>query len=276
MYEFWGFMQERQRMYLRKQRGLRVLTQDPVLAHFSFTNVYREQDKTTVWLAEHVRNPQGYNIDYLLYVIPLYRWFNRIDVMEQIATGHDNRQFPWTVHDLNMLEHRLRAWRPKGPWTTGAYIINTPAGMDKLAGVIYQAKALYADRNRIVRIFRDEDMTLEKATALYSEYEGLSGFMSYEIVTDLRHTSWLGRASDIMTWANPGPGCRRGLNRVFGRDVRMPVQEPVEEMQFLLQSNLTPLWLEMRDIEHTLCEFDKYSRAHLGEGRPRTIFRRKL
>ena len=32
--------------------------------------------------------------------------------------------------------------------------------------------------------------------------------------------------------------------------------------------------LEMRDIEHCLCEFDKYERTRLGEGRPRAKYKR--
>jgi hypothetical protein len=30
--------------------------------------------------------------------------------------------------------------------------------------------------------------------------------------------------------------------------------------------------LEMRDIEHSLCEFDKYERVRLGQGRPRSKY----
>jgi hypothetical protein len=33
-----------------------------------------------------------------------------------------------------------------------------------------------------------------------------------------------------------------------------------------------PAW-EMREVEHTLCEFDKYERARLGEGKPRGVYR---
>jgi hypothetical protein len=33
-----------------------------------------------------------------------------------------------------------------------------------------------------------------------------------------------------------------------------------------------PSW-EMRDVEHTLCEFDKYERIRLGEGRTRGVYR---
>ena len=31
--------------------------------------------------------------------------------------------------------------------------------------------------------------------------------------------------------------------------------------------------LEMREIEHSLCEFDKYERTRLGEGRPRAKYK---
>jgi hypothetical protein len=30
--------------------------------------------------------------------------------------------------------------------------------------------------------------------------------------------------------------------------------------------------LEMRDIEHSLCEFDKYERVRLGQGKPRSKY----
>ncbi len=30
---------------------------------------------------------------------------------------------------------------------------------------------------------------------------------------------------------------------------------------------------EMREVEHTLCEFDKHERARLGQGRPRGVFK---
>jgi hypothetical protein len=32
-----------------------------------------------------------------------------------------------------------------------------------------------------------------------------------------------------------------------------------------------PKW-ELREVEHTLCEFDKFERTRLGEGRPRGVF----
>lgn len=111
--------------------------------------------------------------------------------------------------------------------------------------------------------------------------------MAYEIVTDMRHTRLLEDATDIYTWANPGPGAKRGLRRLGLPST--PDAKAITSMRGLLErhvyiaeqfddkdadgaelSNL-PM-VEMRDIEHSLCEFDKYCRVKFGEGEPRSKF----
>ncbi len=122
-------------------------------------------------------------------------------------------------------------------------------------------------------------------------------FLAYEVACDLQHTDLMNLAPDVMTWANLGPGARRGINRV--RDLRNPGvserqrrpkhtwswpartdEEYLEDMQELLQesrdsANWPSDWQQwdMRTVEHTLCEFDKYSRVLRGEGVPRQLFR---
>jgi hypothetical protein len=89
-----------------------------------------------------------------------------------------------------------------------------------------------------------------------------------------------------MTWANAGPGAIRGLNRLYGRPLKaQPKKEQTcTEMIMLLgqlnrsRSTDGALWpkdwpkLEMRDVEHTLCEFDKYERVKAGEGQMRAKY----
>ncbi len=51
--------------------------------------------------------------------------------------------------------------------------------------------------------------------------------------------------------------------------------------ELLARSRVRGVWgnnvkyprLELRDIEHSLCEFDKYERVRLGEGRPRSMYK---
>ena len=128
-------------------------------------------------------------------------------------------------------------------------------------------------------IYKD---SLEKTWREYLPYAGFSGFMSYEVVTDLRWTIHLQNADDIYSWANAGPGAKRGLNRIHGRPLNQNIKthQLTEEMKELLDSSTDYLayWvasLEMRDIEHCLCEYDKYERVRLGEGRPRAKYKHK-
>lgn len=108
--------------------------------------------------------------------------------------------------------------------------------------------------------------------------------MAYEIACDLQYTEWF-NPEDTMTWANPGPGAKRGLNRLGNRHGAItPCGTPnADTMQAQMQRLLVragcvdnwpghwPHW-DMRTVEHTLCEFDKYMRAKLGDGTPKQKF----
>ena len=55
---FFYWIHERIRIQKRKDRGdLWPWTGDPILQQYKFTNAYREQDKTTVWFREKIRDP---------------------------------------------------------------------------------------------------------------------------------------------------------------------------------------------------------------------------
>lgn len=118
-------------------------------------------------------------------------------------------------------------------------------------------------------------------------YIGWGPFMAYEVVTDLRWTRYLRGAPDIYLWANAGPGAIRGLNRLYGRELTAkprPVQTNDEMIKLMTELNqydgpgfaetFGPAGprFEARDIEHSLCEFDKYQRVTLGQGQMRAKY----
>lgn len=122
-------------------------------------------------------------------------------------------------------------------------------------------------------------------------YVGWGPFMAYEVVTDLRHTRYLRDAPDIYHWANAGPGAIRGLNRLYGRDLNAKPKPTTTNLEMCLLmhdlnsypgedfaatfgpwKNVAQRRFEMRDVEHTLCEFDKYERVRLGEGKMRAKY----
>lgn len=302
------YMRARHEIHLKRAAGLprSEWTDDPIFQQFRFCQVFRELDKTTVWLRENVR--EKVPVEHILLATTVFRWFNRIKTGEAIfvqeALGLQDElpgETAWDaflrLKDVGYLRASILSYCSPGPYVTGSYIIKTPNGMDKLDGVldcIEKFMTLSAfiepkaplDQGELNRALLCEphpgQVTLEMVWNWLRQFPFLGDFMAYEIVTDLRHTPLLDKAPDIYTWANPGPGAMRGLNRMMGRDLvkRLPKAHYIEEMRTLLGlSEDRELWpgdwpaLEMRDIEHSLCELDKYLRVKNGEGQPRQRFR---
>jgi hypothetical protein len=313
---FFNYARMRHQCYVMKHADPLWLTRDPILAEYSFCNVFRELDKTTKWFRENVRDPMSKKRDpRLLLAAVVFRMFNRIQTGEAIfcddnLLGDHSAFDDFTAHGntTHLKKAILRRLGKKGPFVTGAYIIAGPGGMSKLDGMCEVIKRFYLqkrpwkdgidrDWREVAEIMRRGRVTLQEAHSWLRQFDYLGVFHSYEIVTDLRHTFMLGKAVDVYTWANPGPGCKRGMNRVMGRDKKArdwgSTEELLNEMDILLDESrqrkqwvdfahgmrdkypriATPLEWEMRDVEHTLCEFDKYERTRAGEGRPRGKYR---
>lgn len=280
--DFFEYARKRHQIYIDRKAGKPYpWTTDPILLEYRFCNVYRELDTTTQWFRENVREPLRHSPE-ALFATVAFRWFNKTEtgkvMKEWLLGGAAN----WDKAKVYQTLRHLK------PIVTGSYIIKTPDGMDKLSGVLWCIDQIGKDCNFIARNAKDK-LTQENVWELLKEYPFLGDFMAYEIVTDLTHTDILHKAGDIMTWANPGPGAARGYSRILGREPtyfnrgsRQDRKLLIEGMQDILKESPDtcfngspdwPLWT-MREVEHTLCEFDKYSRVKNGEGRPRQLYRK--
>ena len=273
---FFWWIAERHRIFEKRRRGLSRdwWTEDEILRTYRFTNPYRENDRTTVWFRENIRDPLKDNNKVLMATV-IFRWFNLIQTGETLVKN--NLHIEW---DSELARQEIKK---QDQYVTGAYIIKTPDGKDKVDGVIWCIEQILKEENRLISRFI-ECPRLEMAWEIFQDYPYLGAFMSYELVTDLRWTHFFQNATDIMRWANAGPGAMRGLNRIHGRDLNYKRKSHNwnAEMYELLQMSTSYLgdksgnmWmpkLEMREIEHSLCEFDKYERVRNGEGRPRGKF----
>jgi hypothetical protein len=255
---FWYWIEERHRIYMKRQAGeLAPWTLDPVLRDYFFCNVFRELDPGTVWLRQGWTDRHGYGSDAfdgptLLFNIIKYRLFGT--ERAGAALGY---QTAWDDSMAAITTRLLTQARMDGPIYTAAYMHS-----GGLADHVKLLGDVWADRHNLYgRIVADR--TIQGATKILTEIPHFGPFMAYEVATDLRHTPVLDGAPDTMTWANPGPGSWRGLRRIFPY---VSKAEAVAAMALLLlwsQSKLAAYVppLEMRDIEHSLCEFDKYERA---------------
>lgn len=301
--EFFDYAIERHNIYLKKEKGLpRPWTEDPILNHYKFTNVYRQLDRVTIWYNENVRSRYLGNPAKLLLATVVFRWFNRITTGEALFVepygplGETAFELfcQYGCDDTSVLKSAILKHCGDGPYVTGAYIIKTPEGYTKLDGVLQvirwfcNSSRLYQGSNGnynyrgMAAYLIENNAKLENVWKWFAEFEYLGEFTAYELVCDLRYTPLLETASDKLTWANPGPGAMRGLNRIHGRELKSRANRErfIEEMRDLLKmaregkwpENLGPVW-EMREVEHTLCEFDKYQRVLHEEGRPRGIYK---
>jgi hypothetical protein len=295
------WIKERHNIFLRRRAGLPApWTDDVILQSFFFTNPYRENDKFTVWLREKVRGPLRDDRRVLFAVIAA-RWFCWAPTIQvlmgknpcpEYRAGRLPTQNLLEVWDLEEALCRLGAWKGQGEQVfTGAFnISNSGSTKPKINRVcedyIQPAwEACGADRpsghtgwmmEELVRGAYEQKSTMQDAHELLGQLPGMGGggFMAYEVVCDLRYTLYLEHAPDKLTWSNPGPGAKRGMNVVLGRDPKAPLDRETwdrESRRLLAEANrrLRMPPMEMREIEHSLCEFFKMERARLGGGSKR-------
>lgn len=335
--DFFAYARERHAIYLRRAAGAPPpWTDDPVLQQYRFCNVFRELDSTTQWFRTNVREPLRERPEVLLATV-VFRLFNRIATGEAIFKQTElfnSRKTVWEVFlaegDKNILGAAIKAYCGSGPYTTGSYMTKTPTGMNKLDGMLQVIEWFVKGEQSLPTMgsgaatFTWREVAegclsngswrhdpgalfgLQDVWAWLRQFPFIGDFTAYEIVTDLRHTVLLDHAPDINTWANPGPGAKRGLNAMHGRPLKSGVRREIyiEEMMLLLeasrdpsywpkavydkgtdafagysggfsigesdgpiwQEDMWPAW-ELREVEHTLCEFFKYERARTtGQG----------
>ena len=258
---FWDYAQERYKIFLRKKAGLPPpWTADKVLQTYYFTNIFREDDKVTVWFREAIRDRVKRNPAAAVFACCLFRLHTRIETAVELM-----KEGLFEHWDEHLGRSVLGLIQDRGQLVTGAYMIRGINGMTKAASIAHVATRIWDRKEQIADAMAKRN-TLKDATEILTVYPTIGPFMAYEMVTDLRHTYLLQGAEDIMTWANPGPGCLRGIEELWGGQ-----SNPIPRMQMLLKEsqdpdNWYPGWpkWEMRDVEHTLCEFSKYSRAKRG------------
>lgn len=291
-----AWMTERHAVFLRRQEGaLKPWTSDPVLQQYRFCNVFRELDTTTIWIRENIREPYA-NHPNLWFMLAMARTFNRIEFLKQIVGDpiHWPKGESFDLRDLaGFADAEIAAGRPV---YTGAYMIRAESDPKKpwynwskqryICEIVLGR--LWDDQAEWRHLLREDHVPPNTLEGIWNfltrrrTYVGWGPFMAYEVVTDLRWTRYLRDARDIFTWANAGPGALRGLSRLSNDGALGKLPRPAEALLMMREilmlsrdiSNFPPSfpYLEMRDIEHSLCEYDKYERVRRGEGKPRSRY----
>lgn len=261
---FLYWISERERIRQAKVAGRpRPWTLDPLLRDYRWCNVRRMDDKVSQWL---LRAWYGQaSMEGSLVAATLARLINWPDALHAISEG----RFFHTAQ-ISFAAQRLQALKDRGQKVfTGAYIVPGVPGMSKIDSVLLTCRDVEDHAEEIL------DDTMERTWAQLTKISGLGSFLAGQIVADLAFLnaglSWKDRG----TWAPLGPGSKRGMNRLMGRDKDKAMSQQLfdaELPQVVLEvkADLPEIWnsrgLIAMDIQNCLCEFDKYRRLTLGEG----------
>jgi len=276
--EFYNFINEREAIRIRKQqRGSPPSwTDDPIFQQFKFTNVQRFQDRTTQWLVKNMYDPnRDRPHEEILRNCAMFRYFGTIEFAR--AVGWRKR---WNPTQVAQVAKNMRARGEKV--FTGAYVITNANIQGPKEEVICHRflTPFHEACPRLIKIAKDHKRWSLVFMAMRPILGfGGTGFMAKEVLQDALLTPALHYVQDRDTWSPITIGSLRGLNRVFDRVIETRVDQLtalIEMRQLRTMSKhhgarYLPK-LSLHDIQFQLCEFDKYERVRLGQGRPRNRY----
>lgn len=267
------WIRERERIRAAKEAGApKPWTADELLRDYRWCNVRRMDDRVSRWLFERWYDPETRPQTQLTAAL-LARLINWPDSLADI-TGEER----WwvTTFDGDYVRAKLQSRvRHDEKVFTGAYVVPGVAGQTKVDSVC----ALVEKVSKSADVFKRT--TMAGTWEYLTRYDGLGTFLAGQVVADLAFLpmglGWLDRE----TWAPLGPGSRRGMNRLLGNSKDAPMaQREFERLLPLLievlRIHVSDIWndrgLVSMDVQNCLCEFDKYRRLTLGEGKVRSKY----
>jgi hypothetical protein len=267
-----NFIAARESVRLAKERGdPKPWTKNPILQDYRFCNIRREDDTVTKWLAANWRGPHAPDPD-LWFGMLVGRLFNWPPTLGAVG-------YPVPYRGAAILK-KINVLKKSGfKVFSSAYIVSTNGhAQDKAEYLVeHVLNPAWAARKHL-RPYHSEP--------LFHFYErlltvnGLGSFMAAQIIADVKYVEPLCSASDWWGFAAPGPGSQRGLARVYEIPTDSHWRRGTWHSALMaLAEKLNPELrridigaLHNQDIQNCLCEFDKYERVRLGEGRPRNNY----
>lgn len=280
---------ERQAIYVKKLREFnKPWTINPIFQKYFFCNVFREQDKVSVWIIHNIikkfalsfkpplRNSM---IGELLPILAVYRYINYIPTFNFLVG----------TFDIKLILKCLLTLKKEGKKIFNSAFINNSGSLSKLNYIKFLYESIN-EPNFKAKLKKAiyEDRRMEAVCDVYKSIDGVGGFMAYEYACDISYMFLKDHFKDINTWANVGPGCRKGiayilrnidgtrLSKKYDQEaqqiirkhwepymVQNVIREPTDpEYRKYLSKLVTP---EMRVIEMWLCEFQKYKKYEAKE-----------
>jgi hypothetical protein len=277
------FIWEREAIRIARENGHPApWTKDPVLAKYKFTNIHRSDDRVSQWIIEHLIEPAVNNGDeHLWFTLLITRLVNWPPTLQALI---DKGVIPCAPKDFDadMFEHTLERIKNDGKKVySGAYMLYPtkmdPGGNKSKAVAKYIIGSAIENAEQIsTALWANENgMSIARLVNELSKCFGISTFIAGQVAADLTYTGV--DVEDLFTYAPIGPGSSRGLNYLFGK-AQFATWKQKEFNSKLIEifneiiDRLEIVDMTLHDVQNCMCEFSKYCRVLLGEGKPKSTY----
>jgi hypothetical protein len=309
--QFFTLMHERQEIWWRRNKLNQQppWTKDPILANYKFTNVYRELDRASQWLIQNVLLDTKNTLEDLLFKILVFRFYNQA---ETFTGKHAVQMPHYKTFDSEWLWAQTVQYRELvgNPWSS-AYFKNpmgyAPPGWNKpgkLRDDVYCNTVIKKAHSLIPQLayaFRTSSNP-KKFIDLFEQIPTVGTFLSHEFYVDFCYITKYTKFNfkcDEDDFTNVGPGASVGLRLIF------PSLKPKDQMEGIYWlRDLAPEYLQkvspgnsnnfkylywepdtksyfcsmshpnitLHQCEMTLCEYAKYFKMKVGDGKQRSKY----
>ena len=277
------FVYEREAMRVARENNYSgVLTNDPILLKYRFTNIRRKHDRASQWVINKLIRPNSNRVD-LWFTLLIARLVNWPPTLQALL---DAEVIPCRPEDFDPVKFSavLEQQKARGFKVYGAAYMVYPTMMNP-GGVKSESIAKYIIGDAVLRaddikkVLWGEKPNIENTVFVLTHCYGVSTFIAGQVAADLTYDcGHLGHAVDLYSYAPKGPGSQRGLSLLLAR----PINRVWKQSEFnssliqaseLIKEKLHISGLTLHDVQNTMCEYSKYVKAVLGQGTPKSTYK---
>lgn len=272
---YFYFIQERMNIFWRKYNDAALLTTDPILQTYKFTNVYRACDRVSQYLIKNViyQDLDRYTPEDVLLRILVFKVFNKIETWEYLIKYQDITLATFNARQLSKL---LSERQTEYPIFSNAYM---------MAGSHAQYRDIPTKHHLWLQMIEDHVLkarglkqilnsrSMAEVYAHLRDYPLVGDFLAYQYTIDLNYSPYLNFDED--SFVKAGVGAIRGIKKCFtthGKTYEEAILYTQEHFKVLQEkyncTEFRPLpgrTPKLIDLQNCFCETDKYLRAKMPE-----------
>lgn len=308
---FFKAMFERQEVWYKRNilKQAAPWTKDKILANYKFTNVYRELDRASQWLIKNVlTDTANQTMEDIIFKIIIFRFYNKPDTFTHPKYKVELQS--WHTFNVERMWEESVLYREKvdNPWHT-AYMFNMAflpmpkdwkgRGLFKdeayIKFIFPKVHAIIPELKKRIRSSKDVESVLKYIS---DNIPAVSTFLTHEYFLDFTYVTrywrqplWNFTEND---YTNVGPGASLGIRLLFPslqtikdqkeamywlRDIAEAELEKYGKFKYISWNKSKKEYeitnkcnITLHQIEMFLCEFQKYWKMLIGEGKQRSKF----